>query len=441
MTEKESPSIGVAPSKIEITPQDRSKQHMGFRETLTAMKENITSTVSHKVNKLSEKIGITQDLKIEKGHMSLKYTHPTYTIVDNPKDADAVAWSFLDHFTAGQVFFKFPPIKSEEIRIDITYFGLCHSDCMWVQEEWLPVKNYPYTPGHEIVGIVKEVGSGVKDFKIGDRVGFGCQRWCCGKCKPCSKNFENICSTEGDQKWTYGERYWGGYATSLQQPADFFFPLPKEIPDELLPSVFCAGATVYGAIQRHIKPGEKVAVLGIGGLGHLAIQYAKAWGCEVSAFTRTTDKIPFIQKLGNFEIFDTNDPTTLELENGKYDSIISTLPISDNKLLEKELMLLGPFGKFVIVGGPSTKDPHMMPVLPLHFRHISIHYNWIASRKEIYETLEFSKKHNIWPTIEMYSFEDWPKAYQKLLSGRPLFRNVVRAEGYLEKVRSQTEKK
>jgi D-arabinose 1-dehydrogenase-like Zn-dependent alcohol dehydrogenase len=391
MTEKVIPPIGVAPSKTEIPTRERP-QHMGLGETLTSLKENLTSSVTHTVHTLSEKVGIKPDLKIEKGHMSMKYSHPTYTIVDDPKQADAVAWSFLDHCTAGQVFFKFPPIKPEELRIDISYFGLCHSDTFWVQEEWIPVKNYPITPGHEIVGIVKEVGSGVKDFKVGDRVGFGCQRWSCGKCKPCSKKCDNICTTDCSQKWTYGDRYWGGYSTSLQQPADYFFPLPKDVPDELLPSVFCAAATCFAAIQRHIKPGEKVGVLGIGGLGHLAIQLAKAWGCEVSAFTRTTEKIPHIEKLGDFEIFDTNDPMVFEKENKKYDAIISTLPVPDNTYLQKELQLLGPFGKFVIVGIPPVKEPSTISLLELHQRHISILFNWIASKKEIDDTLEFCKK-------------------------------------------------
>lgn len=202
--------------------------------------------------------------------------------------------------------------------------------------------------------------------------------------------------------------------------------------DDYLPSLFCAGATVFGAMQRHIKPGDRVAVLGIGGLGHLAIQYLKAWGCQVSAFTRTTEKIEKIKKLGDFEIFDTNNPKVFDDQKSKYDVVLQCLPVSDNAFLSKELDLLDSFGKFVIVGGSSKKDPIIIDILLCHFKHISILFNWIASRKEICDTMEFSIKHNIWPTIELWSFDDLPKAYNRVLSSRPIFRGVVKAEGYLE---------
>jgi len=220
----------------------------------------------------------------------------------------------------------------------------------------------------------------------------------------------------------------------MQQPAEFFFKLPENIPvtDECLPSIFCAGCTVFGAIERHVKPGDRVAVLGIGGLGHMAIQYAKAYGCKVSAFTRTTDKVEQIKKLGDFEIFDTNNPKVFEEQKSKYDVVIQCMPVSDNLFLSKELDLLDVFGKFVIVGGASRKEPLMVDTFLCHLKHISILFNWIGSRKEIHETMDFSIKHNIWPTVELWSFEDLPKAYNRVLSSRPLFRGVVKAKGYLE---------
>jgi D-arabinose 1-dehydrogenase-like Zn-dependent alcohol dehydrogenase len=335
----------------------------------------------------------------------------------------------------GKFFFKFPELRPEEIRIDVTYLGICHSDSMFMQEEWIPINNYPCAPGHEILGVVKAVGSNVTNFKIGDKVGFGCQRWACGHCKGCSATFDNLCSSGCDQKWTYGDLYWGGYATGMQQPADFFFKIPDNITvsDEHLPSLFCAACTVFGAIERHVKPGDRVAVLGIGGLGHLAIQFAKAWGCKVSAFTRTTNKIDKIKMVcDNIEIFDTNNPKVFEDQQSKYDVVIQCLPISDNQYLSKELDLLDTFGKFVIVGGASRKDPMMVDIFLCHLKHISILFNWIGSRKEIHETMEFAMKHNIWPTVELWDFEDLPKAYDKVLGGRPIFRGVVKAQGYLE---------
>jgi len=194
---------------------------------------------------------------------------------------------------------------------------------------------YPCTPGHEIVGVVRAMGSNVKDLKIGDRVGFGFQRWCCGKCKPCSTNHENICTTDCDQKWVFGDLYWGGYATAMQQPANFFFKLPNsiQVPEDKLPGIFCSGATAFAGILRHVKHGDRVAVLGIGGLGHMTLQYLLAWGCKVSAFTRTTSKVFEIQKLGNFEIFDTIDAKVYVDQKGKYDVVIQCLPVSDNEFI------------------------------------------------------------------------------------------------------------
>jgi hypothetical protein len=155
-------------------------------EKIVSGYENLTSKVTHAAHSVSETLGIPQSVKVETGNMRLKYKHPTYTFVDTPKEADGVAWAFVDHFTMGKFFFKFPELRPEEIRIDVTFLGICHSDTMFVQEDLMPIKNYPIAPGHEIVGIVKAVGSSVKDFQVGDRVGFGFQRWACGKCKECS---------------------------------------------------------------------------------------------------------------------------------------------------------------------------------------------------------------------------------------------------------------
>jgi len=282
------------------------------------------------------------------------------------------------------------------------------------------------------------MGSKVKNFNIGDRVGFGWQRWCCGHCKSCSTQNENLCTTDCDQKYVIGPLYWGGYATAMQQPADFFFKLPNSIkvPDEKLPGIFCSGVTVYGGIKRHVKPGDRVAVLGIGGLGHMAIQYLQAWGCKVSAFTRTTYKIFEIQKLGDLEIFDTNDAKVFEDQKGKYDVVLHCLPISDNEHIAKELDLLDCLGKFVVLGLPTQKDPLMINVLPCDMKHISIHFNFWATRKEVNETIEFSVKHNIWPVVELWDFANLPKAYNQVTSSRPIFKGVVKAQGYLDQLRA-----
>ena len=143
-------------------------------------------------------------------------SHPTYKFVDE-KEADAIAWTFVDANNMKRVAIKFPELKSNELRAKVTYAGLCHSDVHYVKGDWFPPK-YPVAPGHEIAAEVTHVGSEVTDYKVGDKVGFGCQRDCCEKCDLCQIEADQFCKGALDQKNTYGDLYWGGYATAIQPP-------------------------------------------------------------------------------------------------------------------------------------------------------------------------------------------------------------------------------
>jgi len=349
-------------------------------------------------------------------------THPTYQFVDE-KDADAFAWTFVDAENMKKIPFKFPEVKANEIRAKVTYTGLCHSDAHTVRGDWGGC-SYPLTPGHEIVGRVTHVGSDVKDYKIGDLVGFGCQRACCEKCEYCTSNIEQLCKTDTDQNFTYGAKYWGGYATAIQHPSDFFFKVPESLPEERVPPLFCAGVTLYAPIARHCKKGDSVAVLGIGGLGHMAVQYAKAWGCNVTAFTTSKDKEEFIKKLGADRVVLSNEET-FKQEAGKHNVVLNTLPTSDN--LTSLVSLTKPLGTFVQIGLPAFGNPCKFNPAPLIFGHINYTGSLIGSRQEIRDMLEFSAKNNIVPLCEQFDFEEFPKAYDTLLNGRPKFRCVVNA--------------
>ncbi len=349
-------------------------------------------------------------------------THPTYKFVDE-KEADAIAWVFTDPENMKRVPFKFPELKANEIRAKVTYAGLCHSDAHTVRGEWGGC-SYPLAPGHEIVGRVTHVGSDVKDYKVGDKVGFGCQRECCEKCVYCKSDTEQLCKEKLDQTFTYGPKYWGGYATAIQHPHDFFFKVPEGLPEERVPPLFCAGVTVYAPIARYAKPGDNVAVLGIGGLGHMAVQYAKAWGCNVTAFTTSKDKEEFIKKLGADNVVLSNEET-FQQEAGKFQVVLNTLPASDN--LTSLVSLTKPLGTFVQIGLPAFDNPCKFNPAPLIFGHVNYTGSLIGSRKEIRDMLEFSTKHNIVPLCEQFDFEEFPKAYDTLLNGRPKFRCVVNA--------------
>ena len=151
-----------------------------------------------------------------------KYEHPLYKHVDNEKDADAVAWAWVNKEKCVKFPFKFPPLGPKELRANILYLGLCHSDVLTVREGWGPAQ-FPLAPGHEIVAQVSEIGSEVKNYKKGDLVGFGTLRDACEKCRFCKQGLEELCR-DVKEPFTYG-LYWGGYATAIQQPADFFLPL------------------------------------------------------------------------------------------------------------------------------------------------------------------------------------------------------------------------
>lgn len=350
-------------------------------------------------------------------------THPTYKFVSE-QEADAFAWIFTNPTDPmKKVAIKLPELKPDEIRIKVTYAGLCHSDIHTVRGDWGPA-SYPLAPGHEIVGTVTHIGSNIKDYQLGDKVGFGCQRESCDSCKPCKLTLDQLCTAPLEQKYTYGAKYWGGYATSLQQPAKFFFKIPKELPEEKVPPLFCAGITTYAPIARHAKPGDELAVLGIGGLGHMAVMFGKAWGCKVTAFTTSKDKEDFIKKLGADRVVVSSEET-LAQEAGKYDVVLNTLPSGDN--LTALVNLTQTLGTFVQLGAPPVNKPSSFLPHVLLFRHVNFTGSGIGSRKEIREMLEFCAKHNIVPLCEQFDFENFPQAFDHLEHGKPIFRCVVDA--------------
>lgn len=163
--------------------------------------------------------------------------------------------------------FKFPHIADDEVRIKITYTSLCQSDIHMGRKFWFDDIVYPLVPGHEVIGRITMLGKNVKDHKIGDLVGCCPQRSYCNNCEYCKKELTNLCP---DQKGLYNP-YFGGYATHIQLPGSMAFPIPKELPEDLIAPLLCAGVTTFAPIQRNAKPGYKCGIIGIGGLGHLAL--------------------------------------------------------------------------------------------------------------------------------------------------------------------------
>ena len=358
--------------------------------------------------------------------------HPTYKYVEKEAEADAVAWVFTDHDNMVKYPFKFPEIKPNELRANILYSGLCHTDSSWVREEWFSVNQYPICPGHEIIGVVSALGSDVKGFKIGDQVGLGPFRDCCRQCDYCKKGYDNLCTGEAtglvDQRWTYGDKYWGGYSTAVQHPADFFVKIPSSLALEKAAPLLCAGVTMYTPISKYAKPGDDVAVLGVGGLGHVAVMIAKAWGCKVTGFTIFKDQVGMIKSLGADEVVVVDkELNAIKQKKGKYHLVLNTIFSNDEKFSDY-IRMTRPLGTFCQLGLPEVCQSSPICVSDIVFNQITFVGSLVGSRKEREEMLEFCAKHNILPMCETFEFEEFPKAYEKLLHGGPKFRCVVRCK-------------
>lgn len=358
--------------------------------------------------------------------------HKHYTHVKDEKEADGVAWAFLNKEEFVKFPFKFGDLGDDELRANITYTGLCHSDSHTGRSLWGPA-NYPIAPGHEIVALVSKVGKNVKGIKVGDRVAYGPFRNSCDDCRECKRGDDNLCrGLPMSNRDIYGE-HWGGYSTALQHPAKWAFKVPENLPSDKTPPILCAGVTVHAPLARYTKPGDKVAVIGIGGLGHLAVAYANKFGCHVAAFSSTPGKEEFIKKLGAHEVISSTDPAALEKAGSTYDVVINTLSTANAKIWGLYLNLTAPSGTFIQVGAPPVDEQFHFGAFQIIPKNISIAGSLVGSRKETQATLDFSARHNIVPLVEFFGFEDFPKALNTLENGRPVFRCVVNVEEWSKK--------
>ena len=358
------------------------------------------------------------------------YDHPVYKHVKDIKDADAVAWAFVNKNKMVQFPFKFPEVGPDEIRINTLYAGLCQSDVHTVREIWGPCM-YPMAPGHEIIGDVAIVGSNVKDFKKGDLVGFGTLRDCCEKCEYCLKGKENLCRGV-PEVFTYG-KYWGGYATAMQQPAKFFFKLPPGFKLEKGAPLFCAGITTFYPLEKFLKPEMKVCgVIGCGGLGHMAIQFLHKLGHEVVAFTTSENKKDLLKKLGADKIVISKDDEQMKAAATTIDFMVNTIP-SNNTNFNRYISCIKRGGKLIQVGMPAFDDEMRINVNTLVGCEIEILGSCVGPRKPTDKMVDFCAKNDVYPICEEFPFEKMPEAFEKLEHGRPFFRCVVNMKDFAEK--------
>jgi uncharacterized zinc-type alcohol dehydrogenase-like protein len=318
-------------------------------------------------------------------------------------------------------------VGPHDVRIDIKFAGICHSDIHTARSEWGPTR-YPIVVGHEIAGIVAEVGSEVTKYAVGDRVGAGCMVDSCGECRYCTRGEEQFC-TEGNIG-TYasigkdGRPTHGGYSESIVVTERFVLGIPDGLELDVAAPLLCAGITTYSPLNHwNAGPGKKVAIVGLGGLGHVAVKIAHAMGAEVTVLSQSLKKQEDGLRLGADAYYATSDPDTFTRLADTFDLIINTVsaPID----IDAYLSLLAVDGTMVNVGAPEK--PLSLQVFSLIIKRRSYAGSPIGGIQETQEMLDFCAEHGIGAEIETIPADRINEAYDRVVASDVRYRFVIDA--------------
>ena len=316
--------------------------------------------------------------------------------------------------------------RADDVVIEILYCGVCHSDLHNVRNDWGNA-NYPMVPGHEIVGRVLEVGADVTRFQAGDRVGVGCLVESCRHCGACGKGWEQYC--ESGATYTYnhvdridGSRTYGGYSEKVVVADRFVLKVPDALDLAGAAPLLCAGITSYSPL-RHWKvgPGSKVAIVGLGGLGHMGLKLAKAMGAEVTLFSRSPGKEADARRLGADHIVISTDATQMAAVARQFDLIIDTVPYKHD--VNPYVPTLATGGTIVMVGYLGPLDDFNTG--PLVFSRKGLAGSLIGGIAETQEMLDFCGAHGIHSDIETIRIQDINEAFERLLTADVKYRFVI----------------
>ncbi len=304
-----------------------------------------------------------------------------------------------------------------DIEVAITHCGLCYTDIHFIDNA-MGNSTYPMIPGHEIIGTVLSVGSMVDPKRIGTRVGIGFQRSSCMDCEWCGRGQENVCTKQQATCLHHP----GGFAERIIADSRFAFPIPEGLKSEVAAPLLCGGATVFTPlIEYEVSPLKKVGVVGIGGLGHLAVQFARAFGCEVTAFTSSLSKVDEAKEFGAHHVIVNTDPKELLKAANSLDFILCTVSIDMD--WNVYLKALRPNGVLCFVG--MLEKPLNIPFKNLVRGCKAISAGSIGSRPEIKDMLNFAALHNIQAKIELYPMSDINKAIDRLRKNQVRYRAVL----------------
>lgn len=317
-------------------------------------------------------------------------------------------------------------VQENDVFIDIEYCGVCHSDLHFVQNDW-GMSQYPLVPGHEIIGRVIKVGSNVSKFKEGDLVGVGCMVDSCRECNACDEDLEQYCEKgstftyNGPDKYMGGMTF-GGYSQQIVVDKDFVLLVPENLDAAAAAPLLCAGITTYSPLmQWDVKKGDKVGVIGLGGLGHMGVKFANAMGARVVMITSSPAKSEDAKELGAHEVLISKDEEQMAQHANSFDFLLNTIPVGHD--VNQYLGLLKRDATMVIVGAIEPIDP--MHGGQLIFQRKRLAGSLIGGIKETQEMLDFCGEHNIVSDVELIDMQDINTAYDRMVKSDVKYRFVI----------------
>jgi uncharacterized zinc-type alcohol dehydrogenase-like protein len=308
-------------------------------------------------------------------------------------------------------------LQPHEVEIKISHCGVCHSDVNLIDNDW-GISKYPFIPGHEIVGTVVALGSEVKDRAMGERVGVGWQADSCGICEWCRQGDEHLCAKS--QPTCVGRN--GGFAEKIRVNSRFAIPVPEALESENAAPLLCGGITVYSPLRNHgVRPSSRVGVIGIGGLGHLGVQFAKAFGAEVTAFSTSKDKEAEALALGAHHFVNTRDTGALKKMAGSFDFLLST--VSADQDWQAYVNALRPKGMFCVVG--PAPSPMQVQTFSLIAGQKAISGSPTGSPRDLFEMLDVAARHGVKATTEKFAMAKANDAVAKVKKNQVRYRAVL----------------
>lgn len=316
-------------------------------------------------------------------------------------------------------------VGPHDVQIEIKFCGVCHSDLHQIKNDWFP-GIFPMVPGHEIVGRITQVGEHVHKFKVNDLAGVGCLVDSCQTCANCEDDLEQYCLNGNTQTYNQVDKYgmvtYGGYSNTIVVREEFVVSVSDKLDLAAVAPLLCAGITTYSPLKYwEVGPGHKLAVLGLGGLGHMAVKFGVAFGAEVTVLSTSPDKEAAAKALGAHKFVVTKDDAQLKAVQGTFDFILDTVSAPHD--VNEYLSLLTTSGTHIVVGLPS--EAMQIPAFSLVPGRKSVAGSSIGGIKETQEMLDFCAEHNIVSDIELIDFKDITTAYERMVKGDVRYRFVL----------------